>query len=72
MLASLQLEARYFSSVVRLMIELSKNMRKKLRTKVEKAGKVICFVCLLRLFYYPNPALLPHHLLAATQGLNLL
>ncbi|KAM0948550.1 putative protein-synthesizing GTPase [Dioscorea sansibarensis] len=38
MLVSPQLEGKYFSSVVRLMIELFKNMKKKQKTKVEKAG----------------------------------
>ncbi|KAK7314626.1 hypothetical protein VNO77_33153 [Canavalia gladiata] len=41
MLVSLQLEAKYFSSVDRLMNGLSKNMRKKLRTKVEKADVLL-------------------------------
>lgn len=41
MLVSLQQEARYFTSVARLMNGQSKNTRRKPRTKVEKAGKFI-------------------------------
>ena len=39
MRASPQLEVRYCSSVVRWMIVQSKNMRKKQRIKVERAGE---------------------------------
>ena len=40
MLVSLQLEARYFSSAIRLMSVQSKSMKKKQRIKAEKAGKI--------------------------------
>lgn len=41
MLESPQLEAKYFSLVVRLMTVQSKNMKKKQRKKVGKAGEHI-------------------------------
>jgi hypothetical protein len=41
MLVSPLLEARYFFSVVRWMIVQSKNMKKKQRIKVEKAGETL-------------------------------
>lgn len=52
MLANQQLVVRYFFSVVRLMIAQFKNMRKKQRTKVERAGE-------LHLIYFGFPWTLP-------------
>ena len=60
MLESLQLEARYFSSAIRLMSVQSKSMKKKQKIKAEKAG-MIHFLTLTNCFYinnvYPIPIL---------------
>lgn len=44
MLVNLPLEDRFFSLAVRSMIDKSKSMRRKQKTKVEKAGEFSCFV----------------------------